>query len=88
MNMKDIARMMAAFTTTSTFSTRSATSSSDPLSQRQRGDLERKRHEFDLKRKQKQGLKLFTINGISVFALNQRNAIRKINNQCNNGNAK
>ena len=81
MNMKGIARRMAAFTAMSTISTHSATSSSDSLSQRQRGDLERKRHEFDLKRKQKQEVSSFTIDGITVYARNFDNAIRKVINQ-------
>ena len=82
MNMRNLTHMMAAFAGAFALSeTRPSHSSSDPLSQRQRGDLERKRHEFDLKRKQKQGVSSFTIDGITVYARDFDNAIRKVINQ-------
>ena len=41
-------------------------------------EIERVRRQNALKRKKKQGMKEFNIDGIKIWALNEKNAVRKV----------
>ena len=59
-----------------------------PLTDEEKAEMERANQEKENQRKLKQGLKLFEIDNIKIYALNEKSAKKKYNklNKTNHGN--